>query len=67
VSAEGDAQRTGFTGPDRYPEVIDVGRNTVDLRGEGYWFARNLDEVARFRTELGMVSAVTMSVWQAAL
>ncbi|MEY2519220.1 MAG: hypothetical protein QOF24_979 [Verrucomicrobiota bacterium] len=46
--------------------MIDVGRNTVDLRGEGYWFARNVDEVARLRTELSMVSALTMSVWQAA-
>jgi hypothetical protein len=45
--------------------MVDVTHHPVDLSGEGGWFAGHMHEVAVLRTKMGVVTALTMSVWQA--
>jgi hypothetical protein len=45
--------------------MVDVTYHLIDLGGEGNWFSGHMHEVSVLRTKMGVVTALTMSVWQA--
>ena len=66
MCAKGYAYRARCTGSNRYPEVIDVGRDTIDFRSKGDRRSGHMDKVPMTQLPLGMFEPLSVSVGQAA-
>lgn len=65
MSTERDADRLAGADADRDPEMIDVGRDTIDFRGERNWSAGKMNQVAMVKSKVAARGLLSASMWQA--